>query len=549
MFDSDVADYESVRESFSWEELRDECDWNGRDELNFAHESVDRHTGEDELAVLWVSADGNAERYTFDDLARESNQMANLFTDLGVSQGDRVFTYLPRIPEHYTTILGTLKTGAVFGSINERYGPDGIAHRLGDSGASTVVTTAANRETVGEALEEVDSLENIIVIDRSDAGVQNGDIDYDSHIADASTDFQTVRTGSEDHAFHYYTSGTTGPAKGVIHGHGFTIGNASFAKLPSGLRADDLYWCTADPGWLTGLNPFGALFWKIPIVIYEGEFDPEAWVDILDEHPISVLFSVPTAYRMLWNNQELLDGRDLNLRTLLSVGEPLNAPIVEWAKQRFGTPILDTYGTSETYGTVVSNYPFESWSVNPGSMGRPYPGIETKIVEPGTLEEVEQGDTGEIAIKSFPSTFLQYWNRPSETEETWIDDWVLTDDLAREDEDGYYWFEGRADDVIISSGYRIGPFDIESQLVEHDAVAEAAVIGAPDEKRGELVKAFVVPTRDTATTDEMKTKIQQFVREQLAAHEYPREIEFTEELPKTVTGKIRRTELREDEAP
>ena len=547
MFESKMTDYESVRASFSWTELRDECDWNGRDELNFAHESVDRHAGGDDLAMLWVSADGNEDRYTFDDLAQESNRMANLMTDLGVTRGDRVFTYLPRIPEHYTTILGTLKTGAVFGSINERYGPDGIAHRLRDSGASTVVTTGANRDTVESALEGVDSVENVIVIDRTDTGVQDGDVDYHTHIADASTEFQTVRTGSDDHAFHYYTSGTTGPAKGVIHGHGFTIGNASFAKLPSGLRTDDLYWCTADPGWLTGLNPFGALFWKIPIVVYEGEFDPATWVDILAEHPVSVLFSVPTAYRMLWNNEELLDGKDLDLRTLLSVGEPLNAPIVEWAKQRFGTPILDTYGTSETYGTVVSNYPFESWIVKPGSMGRPYPGIETKIVEPGTLNEVEQGKTGEIAIKSFPSTFLQYWNRPSETEETWIDDWVLTDDLAREDEDGYYWFEGRADDVIISSGYRIGPFDIESKLVEHDSVTEAAVIGVPDEKRGERVKAFVVPSGDTEPTDETKTEIKQFVRDRLAAHEYPREIEFTNELPKTVTGKIRRTELREDD--
>jgi acetyl-CoA synthetase len=546
MFESETADYESVREAFSWASLRDECDWNGRDELNFAHESVDRHAGDDELALLWVSADGEDERFTFDALAEQSDRMANVLTDLGVERGDRVFTYLPRIPEHYVTILGTVKTGAVFGSVNERYGPDGIAHRLRDSGASTVVTTAENRDTVEEALDGVDSLENVIVVDRGGGELREEDVDYDTRVADASPDFETVRTGTDDPAFHYYTSGTTGPAKGVIHGHSFTVGNASFAKLPSGLQSDDLYWCTADPGWLTGLNPFGALFWEIPIVVYEGEFDPAAWVDILDEHPISVLFSVPTAYRMLWNNEDLLDGRDLNLRTLLSVGEPLNAPIVEWAEERFGTPILDTYGTSETYGTVVANYPFESWTVKPGSMGRPYPGIETKIVEPGTLDPVEQGETGEIAIRKFPSTFLEYWNRPKKTEEAWVDDWVLTDDLAREDEDGYYWFEGRADDVIISSGYRIGPFDIESQLVDHDAVTEAAVIGVPDEKRGELVKAFVVLADGAEPTEETRTDIQQFVRDQLAAHEYPREIEFTDELPKTVTGKIRRTELRGD---
>ncbi|MDS0476949.1 AMP-binding protein [Natrinema sp. 1APR25-10V2] len=546
MFLNQVTDYESAVESFSWEEIRDECDWGGQEALNFAHESVDRHaTDGDTLAILWLGEGGEEKRYTFRDLTRRSNKVANLLTDLGIEAGDRVITYLPRIPEHYITVLGTVKTGAVFGAINERYGPDGIAHRLADSEAETIVTTAANRETIAAAIEGIDSVENVIVLDRDDGTTVDGDIDYYDRIEDASPEFKTVRTGPETPAFLYYTSGTTGPAKGVVHGHDFTIGNASFAKLPAGLQDGDLYWCTADLGWLTGLNPFGALFWKVPIIVYEGEFDPEAWVTILDEHPITVLFSVPTAYRMLWKQEELLSDRDLELRTLLSVGEPLNAPVVEWAKEQFGVPILDTYGCSEMYGTVVANYPFDSWEVKPGSMGKPYPGIDTKIVEPGTLEEVDQGKTGEIAIKEFPSTFLEYWNRPEKTADARIGEWVLTDDLAREDDGGYYWFEGRADDVILSSGYRIGPFEIESQLVEHDAVTEAAVIGVPDEQRGERVKAFVVPATDVDATDKTRAEIKQFVRDRLAAHEYPRDVEFTDTLPKTVTGKIRRSELRE----
>lgn len=546
MFNTETADYESVEEAFSWEELREECDWDGRTEVNFAHESVDRHAdGSGELAILWIGAGGRTEQLSFGDLAEQSNRVANVLTELGVGQRDRVFTYMPRIPEHYASILGVVKTSAVFGSINGRYGPDGIEYRLDDSGATTIITTSDNRETVEAALKTVETVENVIVVDRGDGDLRDGDLDYAAEIAAAPPEFETARTGPEDPAFHYYTSGTTGPAKGVVHGHDFTIGNASFAKLPSGLQVGDLYWCTADPGWLTGLNPFGALFFRIPIVVYEGEFEPAAWVDILDEYPITVLFSVPTAYRVLWNNEELLNGRDLNLQTLLSVGEPLNAPIVEWVQERFGTPILDTYGTSETYGTVVSNYPFDDWTVKPGSMGQPYPGIETKIVEPGTLKAVERGEPGEIAIRVFPSTFLEYWERPEKTDEARIDGWILTDDLAREDEDGYYWFEGRADDVILSSGYKIGPFDIESQLVKHDVVTEAAVVGIPDEKRGERVKAFVVLADDAPASEETRSELKQFVRTQLAAHEYPREIEFINELPKTVTGKIRRTELRE----
>ena len=547
MFLDEATDYDTLVESFSWDELRDACDWNGRSELNFAHESVDRYKDEDSLALLWVGAEGAERRYSFADLARESNRVANLLTDLGVEEGDRVITYLPRIPEHYATILGTLKAGAVFGAINERYGPDGINHRIADSRAGTVVTTAENRETVAAAIQDVDTVETVVVIDRDGRGVSDGDVDFYARRDDAKTEFDAVRTQPDSPAFLYYTSGTTGPAKGVLHSHDFTVGNASFVKLPPGLREGDLYWCTADPGWLTGLNPFGALFWKIPIVVYEGEFEPEAWVDILAEYPISVLFSVPTAYRMLRDQDQLFEGRDVELRTLLSVGEPLNAPVVEWAKDRFGSPILDTYGNSEAYGTVVANYPFDSWEVKPGSMGKPYPGINVKIVEPGTLEEVEQGTTGEIAIRGFPSTFLEYWGLPEKTFEARIDDWLLTDDLAREDEDGYFWFEGRADDVILSSGYRIGPFDIESKLVEHDSVAEAAVIGIPDEQRGQLVKAFLVPSSSATESKETREDIQQFIRERLAAHEYPREIEFVDELPKTVTGKIRRSELCDTE--
>lgn len=537
--------YEELQSTFSWDDYWDGCDWNARDELNMGHESIDRHRDErgDDLALLWVGADGSEERYTFSDLADLSDRVATALEQFGVSAGDRVFTYLPRIPEHYAVVLGTLKMGAVFGAINERYGPDGIAHRLGDSRATAVLTTPENRGTVEEACSGLDP--EILVVDRNGVGTDGADLL--AAVDDADPGYETARTTPDDPALLYYTSGTTGPAKGVLHAHRFAVANAAFIDTPAGVTEDDLYWCTADLGWLTGLNPFGAWFNGAAIVVYEGEFDAERWVDVLDRYPIDVLFTVPTAYRMLEEHEQLLDDVDLSpLRTLLSVGEPLNPSVIEWAKDRFGVPILDTYGTSETYGTVVSNYPLSGWEIKPGSMGKPYPGIDIRLVKPGTLEEVDDDEIGEIAVRAdYPSCFLEYWERPEKTDSKLTDGWVLTDDLASRDEDGYFWFEGRADDVILSAGYRIGPFDIESTLVEHDTVAEAAVVPKPDDQRGNIVKAFVVCSEGVEPTDETRDAVRAHVRNRLAAHEYPRAIEFVDELPKTVTGKIRRTELRD----
>lgn len=541
---SDISSYDELCETFSWDNYREAYDWDGHSELNMAHEAVDRHRGDGTTeAMIWLDSDGTEERYTFREFARESDQFANAITELGIDKGSRVFTHLPRIPEHYAAMLGVLKAGAIFGSINERYGVSGVRHRLADSEANTILTTPGNLEKVQEASAELGSIENIIVVDRDGVGYNGDHVNYHDIVADADETFDTVRTSPEDPALLYYTSGTTGPAKGVVHGHSFTLGNAAFIDQPANLREDDLYWLTADPGWLTGLNMLGAWFWGVPSVIYAGEFDPETWANILDEYPIDVLWSVPTAYRMLKDRGEVFDNKQVDLRNMLSIGEPLNPPVIEWARERFGVSILDGYGTSETYGTVVSNFSF--MDVKPGSMGKPYPGIGVKLVEPGTLDEVKQGETGEIAVQEFPSSFQRYWNREEKTAETIRDGWILTDDLAKEDEDGYLWFQGRADDVILSAGYRIGPFDIESILVEHRAVAEAAVVPKADEQRGNIIVAFLVASEGVSPDEELIDDIQQFVKDKLAAHEYPREIRFVDELPQTVTGKIRRTELED----
>jgi acetyl-CoA synthetase len=540
----DATDDETLREEFTWDAYWEACDRDARAEVNMGHEVLAGDVEDDDVAMYWRGTDGEEATLTFGELRRESNRFANVLEDLDVEREARLFTYLPRIPEHYAVILGTLQAGVVFGAINERYGPDGLGHRLDDSDARVAVTTPDNRETLGEATEGVDSIDHVIVVDRDGHGTDDGDLDYHELTEGASTGFEAVPTGPEDPALHYYTSGTTGPAKGVVHPHRFIVALPASIQVTGDIRAGDVYWNTADPGWLTGLSTLGGWFLEATAVVYEGEFDPHAWADILDEYPISVFGSVPTAYRMLRENDQVLEDVDLDVRTMTSIGEPLNPGVVEWAEERFGTTVLDTYGTSETCGTVVANVPLEDWEVRPGSMGRPFPGIDVTLVEPGTSEEVEQGEIGEIAVGDFPGIFSEYYGREGKTAAKFVDGYALTDDLATEDEDGYLWFQGRADDVILSAGYRIGPFDVESELVDHEAVAEAAVVPKPDAERGNVVKAFVVLSADGEPTEETRESIRSSVRERLAAHEYPREIEFIDELPKTTTGKIRRTELR-----
>ena len=539
-----LTNYEDEYGSFSWDQLYAEADWSAPGALNIAHETVDRHAEAtpERTALQYVGTDGEAVTVTFDELAEQSDDL--------VDHGDRVFSYMPRVPEHYAALIGTLKTGAVWGSVNERFGPDGIAYRLDDCDASVVLTTTGNRGTVADALAEVPSVEQVIVVDDGDGAAHDDDMDYHDAVAAADTEFETIRTSGEDDALLYYTSGTTGPAKGVLHKHRWVAGVAATQKFAVDLRpGDDLYWSTGDLGWLTGpINTLGAWFWGTSLFTYEDEFDAAEWAELLDEYPITVLFSVPTAYRMLREHDDVFEGVDLDLRHALSIGEPLSAGVVEWGEDTMGVTIHDTYGQTETGNMIINNYP--AMELKPGSMGRPLPGVEAAVVDPDTGEVLEPGETGEIAERGdFPCFFAGYWEEPEKTADCFVDgpdgEWYLSGDLGHMDDDGYIWFEGRADDVIISSGYRIGPFEVESALGEHPAVAEGAVVPKPDRQRGTIVKAYIRLVSGTEPTDDLKEDIKEHVRTELAAHEYPREIEFVDELPKTVTGKIRRTELRD----
>lgn len=547
-----LQDYKSLVEEFSWDDIYNKADWDAPEQLNIGHEVCDRHAGNQNQAALYqVGTDGSLTTLTFTELKNQSNQFANLLDDLGIHQGDRVFSYMPRIPEHYVALVGTLKHGAVWGSVNERYGADGISYRLSDCDATVVLTTSDNRDTISEALEDNETVEHVITVDRGDAFPASDTTFHDS-LSDMNIEYKPALTTGGDNAMLYYTSGTTGPAKGVLHKHRWIAGVAATQRYAVDLNQDDLYWSTGDLGWLTGaINTLGAWFWGVSLFTYEGEFDPEIWSGLLDEYSISVLFSVPTAYRMLRENEEVLEGTDLDLRHALSIGEPLSAGVVEWGEKQLGVTIHDTYGQTETGNMIINNYPTES--IKPGSMGRPLPGIEADIVDPDTGEVLDPGETGEIAQRGqYPCFFAGYWEAPDKTANCFIDgpdgEWYLSGDLAHKDDDGYFWFEGRADDVILSSGYRIGPFEVESSLGDHDTVAEAAVVPKPHSERGNIVKAYIVPSGDVTPSESVKKDIKTHVRSELAAHEYPREIEFRDELPKTVTGKIRRTELQDQAA-
>ncbi len=545
---ANLADYEGLSEVFEWESIYADADWDAPDEINIAHEVCDRHAMKrGTVGLFFVGPNGERERITFWELAQRSNQFANVLDDLGLEQGDPVFAYMPRLPERYVSLLGTLKAGNVFGGIDEQYGPDRIAHRLNDSGASVVVTVPEHRETVEAALERVESVEHVVVVSDDGTGVRRGDISYYAEMETAAHEYETAKTSGSDPALLYYTGGTTGRAKGVVHGHSWVVGIAA-AQLYAGNLAQhqtDLYWGTGDLGWLTApVNTLGVWFWGHSLFVYEGEFAPERWIDLLEEFPITVLYSVPTIYRQLRDHDEQLADVDLDVHRALSTGESLESDLVEWGQERLGVPIHDTYGQAETGNMIINTYP--STETRSGSMGKPLPGVEAAVVDPDSGTRLGPNETGQIAVRdTFPSFFLGYWDDPDRTDEAFVDDWYLTGDLAQVDEDGYFWFQGRADDVIISGGSRIGPVPIERVLGEHDAVVESAAVptSRPDRKRA--VKAYVVPHESVEPCNDLADEIVAHAAETLSKRERPEAIEFCESLPKTETGDVRRSELRE----
>jgi acetyl-CoA synthetase len=548
-----LPDYDAFRRGFSWEAARAALDGlpGGRG-LNIAHEAVDRHAAgarRDQVAIRWLGLDGARREFTFADLARESSRFANVLRDLGVVPGDRVYVLTGRIPELYFAALGAWKAKAVLCTLFAAFGPEPIRARMAIGEARVLVTTEAlYRKKVAAIRAALPKLEHVLVV--GSPGLPDTR-DLAPLMAAAPDRFEIPPTGPEDMALLHFTSGTTGTPKGAVHVHAAIVAHHTTAALALDLHPDDVYWCTADPGWVTGTSYgiIAPLSLGVTSVVDESDFDAARWYEILAREQVSVWYTAPTAIRMMMKaGLDLARERRVpRLRFLASVGEPLNPEAVRWGVEAFGLPFHDNWWQTETGGIMVAN--FAAMDIRPGSMGKPVPGIEIAIVETradGTVRVLEApGAEGELAIRpGWPSMFRAYLNEPARYAKCFAGGWYLSGDLAKRDADGYFWFVGRKDDVIKTSGHLIGPFEVESVLMEHPAVAEAGVIGKPDPVAGEIVKAFVGLKTGFEGSEELRRAILAHARKRLGAAVAPKEIDFSPSLPKTRSGKIMRRLLK-----
>jgi acetyl-CoA synthetase len=518
----ELTDYETMREQHRWEVP---------ERYNIASDVCDKHP-RDKLAMVWEDYQGNERTVDFGELQDLSNKFANVLAEEGIEREDRVATLLPSLPETAAVFLGTYKHAAILLSMSVLYGDEGIVHRLRDSGARVVVTDAANRDRIPDGLvEHVWVMEELV-----------------ERMESTSADYDVVDTAAEDPAQLYYSSGTTGLAKGILHAHRYILAHEEF-EFCHDLHDGDLFHGMGEWAWAAGIAPLlGPWRYGATALVFarKGGFDPDEQLAFLAKHGVQGMFTTPTALRAMTAIEDAGQKYPLpKLRNVCSAGEPLNPEVIRWFRDQYGLTVLDYYGLTESY-PLCGNFP--NLEVREGSMGRVMPGWEVAILDEDE-KPVPVGERGEICLKarSNPHYPLRYWNRDEDTKEVFGGDWFHTKDAAQMDEDGYVWYAGRADDVIISAGYRIGPFEVESACVEHPAVKEAAAVASPDPRRGDIVKAFVVLAAGYEPTDETAGDIKSFVREHLSAYAYPREIEFVDDLPKTLTGKIRRIELREAE--
>lgn len=530
--------YEAMVSSFQWDVP---------DRYNLAIDTVDKHKP-DRLAMLWEDWQGNERRVTFGDIKAMSNRIANVLATLGVAKGNRVAVMLPSLPETAAAFIAVYKLGGILLSLSQLYGDDGIAHRLSDSQVKVLITDGNNRGRLEGMRDRVESLERVVVLNAGDALVSD-DVDLDDAMKDASDDFTPVDTAADDPAQLYYSSGTTGQAKGILHAHRYLIAHNEY-EFCHDVRDDEVFHSTGEWAWIAGIVPglLGPWRFGTPVAVFQrkGGYDPEQTLYVLEKYKVGNLFTTPTALRAMTEVKDAGSQYQIHLRIACSAGEPLNPEVIRWFEAQFGIKVFDYYGLTESY-PLCANFP--TMEVRLGSMGRPLPGWEVAVLSTDSDQVLPPGELGEICLKARtnPHYPLGYWNRPEDTEEVFGGDWFRTKDAARIDEDGYVWYEGRADDVIISAGYRIGPFEVESAIVELPEVNEAAAVAVPDAKRGNAVKAFVKLTPGNEGSDELVKRIQDHVRNTYAAYAYPREVEFVDDLPKTLTGKIRRIELRNAE--
>ncbi len=526
--------YDAIRGSFEWRIPK---------VLNIGTICADRHPS-GSLAMVEILADGTRREYTFGELAMASNRLANALAGLGISEGDRVAIVLPQRFETGVSHIALYKMGAIAVPMSTLFGPEALVYRLHDCGAAAVITDEGSIEVVSEAARELESLK-IIVVGKS---VRSPHQSFADLLASASSSYQINVTGPDTPALIIYTSGTTGPPKGAVHGHRVLLGHLPGFELSHNRfpQMEDRFWTPADWSWIGGLMDCLMPSWYhgVPVVAAPRRgFDPEWAIDLIRKEQVRNTFLPPTALKLLREAGVELLGF---LRSVMSGGEALGVEMLEWGRTNLGVVINEIYGQTEA-NYVVGNSAM-IWPVHPGSMGRAYPGHQVVVLNPSG-EEVRAGVTGEFAVRvPDPVVFLGYWGRETETEEKVHNGWLYTGDAGYMTEEGYLFFSGRVDDVINSAGYRIGPSEIEDCLLGHPAVAMAAVIGVPDDLRGEAIKAFIVLKEGYESSSVLEDQIRQHVRERLATYEYPRQIEFANALPMTTTGKVRRSELRRIEA-
>jgi acetyl-CoA synthetase len=544
-----------------WGSIYRNFQWAVPEKFNIADFVCDRHSAEPgKVALYYEDEEGRQEKYTFGLIREKANRLANVFSGLGIGRGDRVGIILPQRLETAVAHLAVYKIGAIAVPLANLFGPDALRYRLGDSSAKAVVTDRDNLSKIREIREDLGALERVLLVD---GRPEKDEIDLSKAMTEASSDCPTLRCGPDDPAIIIYTSGTTGPPKGALHAHRYLIGHLPGFELSHDFfpQKGDLGWTPADWAWIGGLMDLLMPCWYygVPVLAYRGKkFEPEKSLYLMEKYNVRNVFMPPTALKMIRQVPNIAEKFRVRLRTVMCGGEALGAETLGWAKRELGVRVNEIYGQTEA-NYMVGNCQ-ELVDATPGCMGMPYPGHRVEIMDNGG-GFLPPGEVGEIVFKKHPCRedvpslsekqrqcdpvfFLGYWNNPEATGEKFIGDWAKSGDLGVKDTEGRFWFRGRKDDIIISAGYRIGPCEIEESLLKHPAVALAAVVGIPDRLRGSVVKAFVKLAAGYKRSEALSEEIRQFVKKNLAAHEYPRMLEFVDDIPRTTTGKIKRRDLR-----
>ncbi len=549
-FTPNLQNYDETYKTFKWEDHYDEIGWKPGEPLNAAYVAVDRHAqgpNADKVAFIYLGANGEEEKYTYKQLSLLSNKFANILKKNGIKKGDRVFLFISRVPAVYVAFLGILKVGAIASTLFGAFGPQAVKDRVGNAEGAMVITNSKLKDRVDSIKSEMPALKHVMVVGTTE--VSGEDLSYEKEMEGASEEFDIEKTDSEDHCFMLYTSGTTGKPKGVLHAHMAILHQHMTCKWVLDLRPDDVYWCTADHGWVTGIayGILGPLSIGTTLIQFEGRFSAEKWYETIQKYNVTVWYTAPTAIRMLMKTgKESAKNYDFSsLRVTYSVGEPLNPEAIVEGLELFKKPFHDTWWQTETGGMLIVNYP--CMDIRYGSMGKPFPGVQAGIIDDDG-NELGPGKEGNLAIRpGWPSMMRTIWKNKEKYDSYFVNGWYTAGDKAWVDEDGYFWFIGRSDDVIKTAGERVGPFEVESALIEHPAIAEAGVIGKPDPVRGAIIKAFVTLNKGYEPSDKLKEEVQQFVKKRMAAHAFPREIDFVDSLPKTRSGKIMRRVLKAKE--